>query len=494
MTPVWFTATLRARLLTALLVLITGSCNNKCTGERDEPVLTPTVGGVEIIPVSVLASPDAEFTLRVRLRDGDGHFLPDSRASEVRWDLDPRYLHQVARAGPDIVVKASLSTDAEVPSFPIETLVKASTNSAGGSALVTLVAPGGAAGIDLAWAEHDSRAAPVIALVDGMASSRRNDSMIAFTNTAHLGDFQSHCQGTPPNCGEVALFSSQRQLGYVELSWTNNPELVNFSGLTLAQLIAEGVPPVTLAASEALGSPIGIPVTVWIAAQGDAVAPTARADLDYAFRVFRDSRTGLTFDTIIKTANHTSVELDVVAPLGKCWPIVRETLEDEAGIAPSSFGPSRVTVVYVDEILEPAASGDSRSPSFYDAYTCPWDPVNGSIVLIAWNGRAHSDLAHELGHAVSPWWPPLFAESGHTNRLSSFDASNLMWPWESDQVPVSRSHLFLGQAFQLSVDTAALVNRPGGGRAGKTTKGCQAEDWKNTPCPNLAHDLVAPPR
>jgi len=490
-TPLWFAGTLRARLFTASVLLLTGSCNNKCTGERDEPEATPAIDRLEVIPAALSALVGVEFRLRVRLRDAEGRLLPDSRASEVVWALDDRYLQKVGIEGPDLVVKGMVAPE-DAASLPVDAAVKATVNGRDATALVRLTDMGGPA-TDMVWADHVSAAPPVVALVDGMASVWRNDSMISFTTGAAWDDFGAHCQGTPANCGEAAVFARDRQVGYVEFAWTGQPELVNFSSKTLAQLTAMGLPVVSEAANEPLGQPLGVSVSVWIATAADLAAQTAREDLDYAFRVFRDSRTGLTLDTTIKTANPISLELDVVAPLGTCPPIIRQALEQEAGVDPRSFGGAKVTVAYVDAILEPAALGDSRTPSFYPAYACPWDSSNGSIVLISWDGRAHSDLAHEIAHAISPWWPPRFAESGHTNRLSGFAESNLMWPWESDDVPVSRAQLSLGQSFQLSVDSDALVNQPGGQRTGGLSKKCQVDDLNSTPCPRLAHDFVASP-
>lgn len=464
-TPVWFAATMRTRLLAASLILVTGSCNNKCTGERDEPE-RPEIDHVEVSPPAMSAPLGVDFAVSVRLRDEHGSVLPFDPEASVRWTLDP-HLTKLDAEGSRIFLRGLIPADAPT-SPPIAAKVKVEVNGQTAEGVITLIAAGGAEGADWIEAGHVAKSPPAIVVVDGVSGgSPRNDSILAFVSESPLGDYRH-----TPAGGRVALFSTDHEVGYVGVVWTDGQDRVVLASPALTALgVPPAPPPLT---NDALDPPLAVPVSVWIAATGDAVPGSVRADIDYAYRVLRETKSGLTLDTTIMAVLPSGVTLNVSGPDWTCPPDVVTQMAD-AGIPDGALTPLRVNVIYVTDILNHPA---------WRGYACPADATHGIIVFVSLADRVRSTFAHELGHAFSQWGKEFF---GHYRQLGGTDPANLMWPGESDSSPTPRERLSLGQLFQLSADARAVVNVTGK-RTGKVET-CQADPATADPCPPLTKEL-----
>lgn len=510
-----------ARLLAATLVFLTGACNNKCTGSRNEPDVNPEIGTVRIVPSALSVLPGASFQLRLMLWDDDDGPLPDSRATNVVWNLDGL---QGTPSGATITIQA--------PATPGTFSVSATVDGhqAEAPAQVIVVSPAVTSGLDRIFANPSST--PVVALVDGwVGTAFKNDTLISFVNEAVLDQFLPACPPERPVCHEVVLFGSDREVGFVDqtarperdgtvtvnalLKWSANEDSVTFSGARRGQE----------AAWEPLGTPIPVSVTVWIAAaatgslqaaitselgcqsEEDVVECVARREFATASEVFATERTGsqLTLAGVKRAGTPFSImfELPAVAPEGWTCPSEEVRLTLDAVVAAAGgdpavvFGESAINVFYLEGIWTYRPGLGTSSPN--NGFTCPPDD-NGVVVLIPFEGGPSTTLQHEFGHALGllrpDWGHANFVDAWDTADDDDFDASNVMWSYESDAVTTPRSRLTLGQAFRLSVSDFAWVNRSNL-RNGRP-KPCNdpfdldATVTSDDPCPRITRDYRSP--
>lgn len=509
-----------ARLLAGTLVFLTGACNNKCTGSRNEPDVNPEIGTVTIVPSALSVLTGASFQLRVMLWDEDGGPLPDSRATNVVWTLDGL---QGTPSGAAITIQATtpgnFSVSASVDGHHAEV-----------PAQVSVVAPATTSGLDRIFASPSST--PVVAFVDGwVGSAFKNDTLISFVNEAVLDQFLPACPAGRTACHEVVLFGADREVGFVDhtarteldgtvtvnalLKWSSNEDSVTFSGARRGQE----------SAWEPLGTPISVPVTVWIAAaaagslqaainnelgcqpEGDVVECVARKEFAVASEVFAAERTGiqLTLAGVKRAQTPSSIlfELPAVAPEGWTCPSgeVRLTLDgvvQSAGGDPAVvFDKSALNVFYLEGIWTYRPDLGTSSPN--NGLTCPPDG-NGVVVLIPFEGGPNTSLQHEFGHALGllrpDWGHANFVDAWDTTDDDDFDASNVMWSYESDAVTTPRSRITLGQAFRLGVSDSAWVNRAnlrdGRKKACDDPFDLEATVAGDDPCPRITRDYRSP--
>ncbi|MBI3983058.1 MAG: hypothetical protein HY337_09110 [Gemmatimonadetes bacterium] len=394
------------------------------------------------------------------------------------------------------------------------------------TATVTVVAAANPSGLDRIVANPSS--APLVALVDGMAGSTwRSDTLITFVDEGLLDAFGPACAGAAP-CGEVILFGATQEVGYIDhtsqaeaavtasetdigavnvtarLKWSSSEDTVTFRSVRLR----------TETAWEPLNSPIKVPLTVWIAAAGGTLTGTSTADaecppdgdlvacvvskhLDVASELYAAALSGIVFGATVMIGDPTDIAFSLPLALGAGWKCPVEVRSQLDGIVASAganpmvvFRKSSFNAFYVQGIRKYV--GENPWPEEPPGFACPPDD-NGVIIMVAWAPNDYATLRHELGHALGLLQP----SAGHTIGLNGFDASNIMWSYDSPDVTAPRSQLSLGQAFRLSAHDSAWVNRAGL-RAGRT-KHCQ-ESFQadgnlqvDVPCPRLGRQLVAPP-
>ncbi len=460
-----------ARVLTGAVLVITAGCHD-CNGDPERP---PAVTSLEIYPGPISAVENSKFTLLVRGRDADGNLVSNEQLKDVQWSTTSANTVLTPTLGASITVAANAGPE----TIPREaTLTAKLTGVFNAKTTINIVPSGTSSGKDWIIADYSAGETPAVALIDGMSSTWNNDATLAFAGEAALPDYIAHCDGA--NCGEVVLFSPRQAVMRVPFAWKVNCDLVR---------VSTSDPPT--ACNKSYSTPVAprrVALKVWIAATGSDVQAIASADLDYAVRILRNGRSGLDLGSPLPTptiANPTDIMLDLAAPDWICPMDLAATnsvikqLED-VGVPASTFSKDEVNVVYVDALTGPPVV-DSYAVDFF-GYTCPWDASRGSIVLISASSRKHTTLPHELGHALGPWESP---DYGHTKRGYGFDESNLMWPYESDYLPVSREMVTLGQAFQISLGSGSILNRLDASTGIK----CQTDPMVDVPCPLLAKDI-----
>jgi hypothetical protein len=457
-------------------LLLASGCPSGCNGGGDGGGGDGggiAVASLEISPPELSATADANFVLHVRARDADRNPLPDTYTAGVTWSSSsPNLVLPSPAKGSSILAGTKSSPNA----LPLTATLIASLGDIEGKARVKISA--GSAPIVSDWiaAPHTSGDQAVIALLDGMSSSWRNDNTVAFVGGVPLENFKAHCNGA--NCGDAVLFSTNHAVTRIPLSWTDACDVVWLNSAEANTTCNIGRAPPS--------PPAPLKLAVYIAASGSEVLPTALADLEYARSIFKNARSGIFLASSPPTvAWATNVTLDLVGPEWKC-PTSGEfsilTQLENVGIPANNFASDQITLVYVDELLQPTESGSDEVDFF--GYACPWDPARGSIVFIDWLSRRHSTYPHELGHAVGPWGVPDF---GHTKRAHGFDESNLLWPYEADWLPVSRDRFTIGQAFQMSLASGSALNRSS--TAVTTGISCQSDPMVDVPCPRLSKDV-----
>jgi hypothetical protein len=457
--PLWSNIRRGATIAAASLL----ACGFKCGGTPDPGPSPPqTVAEVVIDPSQLSVVKGVPFRVSVRLYDANGLQLPDSRAQEVAWSASSGHLHLTPPArGASVVVTADPGTSP----LPLSENLIASLSGRTARATVAVVAYATDAQADWMIANHASGSAPLVALIDGNTTNWVNDTTIAIVGEGPLADFKAFCNGA--NCGEVALFSGSYSASRAQQTWTNAYEVIQ---------------PV-------LTAPNQIPFKVWIATAGDAAVTSAAADVAFASKALFEGRTGLTIAGTPAPVWPMTIVIDVDESNDwKCATTgdnaIRKQLVERAGVPDSEIKQDVITVVYVTGIDHTTADG-TYAPAPYRGYTCTWDHQDGVIILISWSARSHTTLAHELGHAFGPWGPPAF---GHTNRADGFNETNLMWPWQTDNIAVSRRALTLGQTYRLAHASGSVLHRiseasPSSGVV------CQESSMTEDPCPKLSKDF-----
>jgi hypothetical protein len=441
------------------------------------------IASIQIVPQIVTALKGTRFQIRLQARNADHHLLPDSKAAEVTWTAGLG----LEIAGP--YKGASVIVDAPgAGTFPLTTDLRAALGSVSDAATITVVASVPSGTTDWIVGDHTSSDPPLIVLADGRAPEGstkvwRGDTTIAVVGEGPLDQFLEDCIGA--NCGELTLFSRQFALTSRAVRWTNACDLVAFTngeaGTTCLPVdVSHPSPPVT------------VDVRTYIAASGAGIENSVKAELANARELLLNSRSGLALNAAPDVVFPITLVLDIIGPDWKC-PMsgpndVRLQLQS-ANISDTTFKPSGITLVYVDQVLDGATVGSGSTATPIRGYACPWDPTNGTIVLVSRLDRVSSTLAHELGHGLSGWGPD--DNFGHTDG-PDFDESNLMWPWHADNVPASRVSFSLGQIYRLSLETGGILHRPTSGSGPTSGVACRLVIDTPTACPRLAKDVRPP--
>jgi len=446
-----------------------------------EPVLLPAVASIQIVPAYVSVPAGTAFTLRAQLKDAQGYTLSDSRTDSVAWR---------------ITQGVSVSSAANSSSFTVNVLTQTTTSPvinvvasmSGASATNTIqVVPGspptGTQPTDATgqiittptvppvpdWirAPHAASDPPTIALVDGTSGgTQRNDSTFAFAQSSELDSFD--CSGSM--CGEITIFSPTLGIRRDTVRWKTGCDYVDFRGSPPPGPTLGCPSPTASAQLNPFPARVHVPVVIWQASNSPTVDAFIIQDTAYAMSVFKQPWTGLALDVTVNFARDAAS----VTYYGACDNPDFDITKQLANAIPAhEFTPGLITVAYVDDISSGAMS----------AFTCPYDTREGAVVLISSAGVGGSTLAHELGHALGQW---LADSTVHTDNVSRFNESNLMWSSESDDTRSIRAHLTLGQLFQMSFRDSSFVKR----RPIPFSKGlyCPPKPGSATPCPALAKD------
>jgi hypothetical protein len=448
------------------------------------------IASIQIVPQIVTAVKGTRFEIRLHAWNANHHRLPDSKAALVTWTAGPGLVFSGSDKGARVIVDAPGSG-----TFPLTTDLKAALGSVSDAATITIIAAG-PPGTSTDWivADHTPSEPPLIVLADGRAPEGpnkvwRGDTTIAVVGEGPLDQFLQDCNGA--NCGEVTMFSRKSALTSLGVKWRDVCDLVAFT--------SGPVPTTCRPPSVSLPSPpVTVAVRTYIAASGVGIETSVGAELAKVHEILLDFKSGLDVTAAPEVVFPVSLVLDVMGPDWKCPTSGPNDLRQQlrlANISDTTFKPSGITLVYVDELLGPATLGVESSAGRHRGYACPWDPTNGTIVLVSRLDRVSSTLLHELGHGLSGWGPQ--HNFGHT-AAPDFDESNLMWEWQADDVPASRVDLSLGQIFRLSLETGSILNRPVGGAAQAAqpaqASGVDCRLVVGTPkaCPRLAKDIRPP--
>lgn len=460
------------------VVLVTG-----CPGPDPPPPPPPEAATtLEIVPEWVSVVPNAEFVLRVRVRDQYGMLLPDAYGAPVVWAWnDPTGLTTPGTgAGSSIRVSATGEDD-----YIKLTATLPNGTSATATIIVAPDAPS-ASDPEIDWivAPHNQDGTPMLALIDAQQGSDwRNDQLFAFVGSSALAFFLDPCNPLDgADCGRVTLFSRDWSVAHADINWVTGCDVVE---------VTEAVPDpdvLNLGPNASALAPscqkhamtfqkVGrIPAQVWTAAGGMTLASAKDAVL-YARGILEQSPMGMILDPPVNQApGQTAVTVQVDGS-GRCdmdHPIdgVRTQLQKYASLPNTAFAPNQALIVYVEDLH---VVGE-----WYSGYTCPSDPSYGTVILISKNGIWDTTLAHELGHALGPW--PNWGHAELSGIAAEFDRGNLMWGAEVDNSSVNRRMLTLGQLYRIALAKDALVH----GTA--TGIDCKTDLISGTPCPRLSKD------
>lgn len=445
----------------------------------------PDLSGVHVVPQAVWAAAETEFTLRARVRDESGNVRPETELGDLEWTSAPA-LFPTTR-GATITAKAPTGG-----SFPMAFTVKASFNGVESAAAHVYVTDGTLVNdMDRVGADHVAGDPPALVLVDGHTSGSVSDTLVAIAGMGAI-DYLT-CPPSKADCGEVTLFSRKQQVHReANLLLTNGCDAVGLKGDETFPGCGTTLRPV--------GAPRKATVVIYIlAAEESRAYPTLEGstettvdprtavewDLLHAIKVLADGWTGITLTTDIRElpSNETLITLGEGPSCTSGESSVKDQLV-EADVPRDLMRADTIVVAYVDKIL----LQNGVEWSGINGLTCPWSDGTGSIVLISWSEWAATTLAHEIVHALGPWFEFPW---GHTNDVDGLTSQNIMWEGEDVTHPAPRSLITLGQAFRISLDSYSIFNR------GKTpfpppgTFLCQAITVsEEDPCPRLTKDVV----
>lgn len=451
----------------------------------DEPP-EPDLSAVHVVPRVVWATAGAEFTLRARVLDESGNVRPETELANLEWTSAPT-LFPTERAA-TVTAKAPTSG-----TFPLAFAVTASFNGVESAAAHVYVTDGNLLdGMDRVAADHVAGDPPALVLVDGHASGSVSDTLVAIAGMGAIDYFT--CPASKADCGEVTLFSRKQQVHREEkLRLTIGCDAVGLKGDETFPGCGTTLRPV--------GAPRTATVVIYILASEEERAYASSAeeeaattvdprtavemDLAHAKKVLADGWTGITLSTAIKEqpSHETLITLGEGPSCTSGEPSVKDQLI-QADVPKDLMRADTIVVAYVNKIL----LQNSAEWIGINGLTCPWSDATGSIVLISWSEWSGTTLAHEIVHALGPWFEFPW---GHVNDVDGLTSQNIMWEGEDATHPAPRSLMTLGQAFRLSLDSYSIFNRwrtpfpPAG------TFLCQAITVsEEDPCPRLTKDVV----
>ncbi len=493
---------LRRRLRGALVALLFVSGCDACQcppGPPDTEAAEPEpieIASVEVIPHTVHAASGLKVRLVARLRDQDGHIVPEVAGFVPSWSwvtglMPPEVvtttLQPLIGSGHTVTVTVpNVTGDASIP-------IRATVNGQIGDGTVVVAKTTG----DRILVEYDpaKSVVPVVALADGWRTTCVNDfddDPVAFQQEVDVGNFTEDCSDDADVTGEVAVFSATAQMGFRALSWTNGRDDVDYSSTAGSASPFKRI-------GQALGSPLEVKLKLWYPFPPGMEDWKAEVldEVNLASSVFRTNRAGITLPASPETESADLVALYVSAATGMD-PWDCSDLKTRLGtvIPASAFGPTKLNVLYVMRLTDdPAAVSQDASYAGYRGYTCPISDSDGGVILIDWQDRDDFTLAHELGHMFGLRNPPLPSE-GHTSYIGGFLRSdNLMLTYLSDESWIPRENLSLGQMFRINVDTRSWINVAGAVRGltqiiDPSGLACQCNPYENKPCPRLSLDIA----
>jgi hypothetical protein len=460
------------RIVGAATVVVSAACY---CGEPEQPEPKPAIATIEIIPSPLSAPGGAHFIVRARLRDQWGNILPSVRAKMTTWSVKPG-LRLIAGIGDSAVIEANPGPEVALP-YSAE--VTASLDVIAGTGTVIIVPPGPKVGAKTDWIKSDFNEAdpPTVALIDGTfpraeTSIRRSDSVVAFVGGSPLETFE--CDDGL-DCGDAILFAPGHALSHAAFRWTQGCDLLNYtsSGDNNGDCSAIG------AISRPVPTPLKVEVIVWNYSSGGNRNQIG-GDIAYAEDVFSQPLIGISLQ--ISQRDVPGAGTTFITHGVKCQSDEPNDITSQiSSIAQSEFKPDRISVVYVDGINR--AVGDETG------FTCPYDPSEGSVILMSTSGVGNSALAHELGHALGEWTHPAPVHPDvPPPRVAGIDPSNLMWSGEVEWAGAARRNLTLGQLAQMNLSDFSFVKRSriSGGEA----LSCQPDPMSEVPCPRMAKDFT----
>lgn len=477
-------------LASAVLLLTAGTCYT-CP---PEPVpVPPGVAGIYRIPGEVWTTPGQTFTLRVRVLNAAGYALREDELGDLRW-----------ANGATTLATGTSSLKYTAPSvgpFPQNVLLTVSKSGYESATVAIHVTDGSSPDvIDWVAARHVDKEPPVLALIDGRrGGSSFDDELVAFVGMAPIG--HNECPTFDSNCGEVTLFSRvdsvHREQPIKFMAGCDAYDLAGGSatfpgGCTVTRKVVAAAHKVPLSADRVyvLSADIGTAAAALSAADPSIdpamVTPEDLVawDIAYTHKVLSDGWTGLTFAPVPYSppgAYSTDIVLGEYMSCREAYPkSVKEQLI-EAGV--TNIPDNQITVAYVGRLLKP----DGSVVTDYQGITCEAQGKEPTIVLISWATRNGTVLAHEMMHALGPWFEFPW---GHTNGVAGFNEQNILWEGETS-VRTPRSLLTLGQAFRLNLDSYSIRHRGAQPFPRAGTFLCQhIASTDEQPCPRLAKDAA----
>jgi hypothetical protein len=471
-------------ILASILFLSAAYCY-ACPPPDEDP--EPDLSGVYVVPQEVWVAAGSDFTLAARVLDASGNVTPDAELATLEWRSEPALFPPVS--GPTVSVKTTIPGP-----FPKTFTIKASLSGMQSAPAHVYVTDGNLTdNMDRVTTTHVSGDPPALVLVDGRTTRLLSDTLVAVVGTGAI-DYLT-CPSSEPTCGEVTLFSRAQQAHReAALALTGVCDAVGLSG-------AATFPPGCRTTMNPVGAPRSAKVAIYILASEAIPAPTSNEDeaaatvinpttavemdLAHAKKVLADGMTGISLSSTI-TDNPFGQTLITLGERHSCTSgdrTVRGQLID-AGVPSGLMGGRTIVVAYVSKIL----LADGSDLSGVNGGTCPWADSTGSIVLVSWSEWSATTLAHELVHALGPWFEYPW---GHVNEVDGLTSQNIMWESEDATYPAPRSLLTLGQAFRLSLDANSIFHRTLPASHPTGTFLCQGiTSSAEAPCPRLTKDVV----
>lgn len=471
-------------IIASILFLPAAYCY-ACPPPDDEP--EPDLSGIHVVPQDVWVEAGSKFTLDARVLDASGNVTPDIQLGDLEWKSAPPLFPPTRGATMSVTIPSG-------GPFPKTYTITASLNGRQ-SAPAHVYATDGKFidAMDRVAAVHASGERPALVLVDGRTTSLLNDTLVAVVGMGAI-DYLT-CPSSSPTCGEVTLFSRTQQVHREEkLALSDVCDAVGLSS-------AATFPPGCQARINPVGPPRPANVAIYILASEPLPTPTVNddeliattidpeiavtMDLVHAEKVLADGMTGIALNANVKNepSGETLITLGEQHSCTSGDPTVRGQLI-EAGVPPALMSGRTIVVAYVSKIL--LANGSELSG--VSGGTCPWADSTGSIVLISWSEWSATTLAHELVHALGPWFEYPW---GHVNEVDGLTSQNIMWESEDATHPAPRSLLTLGQSFRLSLDAYSIFHRTTPSSHPPGTFLCQGiTSSEEAPCPRLTKDVV----
>lgn len=423
--------------------------------EAPEPdVVVPAVKQIDVIPPRPYATPASDLVLHARMLDAANGVLPAH--PNLQWTAASGLTQ--ATAGGDSIV---LHVTATAPGTNLLVTATIASTPVSGSATIRIVAATAPGPADVIFANGRTVAPDVVLIRGKITSGPVKDSLVAFAKTGVLGGFSDP--------GQIFRLATDQRF----LMWSGN--------------LLPGRKAVDIRTTSA--APFTLSLAVFDATSLGALSEISD-DIEYAVTTFARQRTGLTFT---HASHATSLRGTFTLSLGnnsECLDLT--TALDPLGVPPNALAPNRLTVVYVDDILEPVTTAGlgpepELQPAGLRGYTCPYDALLGTVIIISKLLRSGTTLAHELGHAlglVEPWW-------GHIDGIAGFSYTNLMWAFGTDAQRNARSVFSLGQAFRVNVDNHSWLFHVA--LPTWTKRDCSDDPDDDAQCPKLAREIVPLP-